>query len=49
LPWAQPVPPDGAAALQALPPEDFTEDEHLKIVHEAREELAKLRALLGSS
>ena len=49
LPWAQPIPPEGAAVLQALPPEDFTEDGHLKIVHEAREEVAKLRALLGSS
>ncbi len=49
LPWAQPIPPDGAAVVQALPPEVFTEDGHLKIVHEAREELAKLRALLGSS
>ncbi|MSQ67993.1 MAG: HDOD domain-containing protein [Gammaproteobacteria bacterium] len=47
FPWAQPIPPDGAAVLQTLPPEDFTANGHLKIVLEAREELAKLRALLG--
>ncbi len=47
LPWADAVPALGAAALRRIPVESLTDEGHLRIVAEARDELGKLTNLLG--
>ncbi len=45
--WAEPVPSGGIALLSKLPAEALTKSGRLQIVHEADEELGRMRALLG--
>lgn len=47
-PWAEPVPADPIPLLSTLPPDALTESGRLQIIHEADEELGRMRALLGA-
>jgi HD-like signal output (HDOD) protein len=46
--WAEPVPAGPIALLSKLPNEVLTESGRLQVIHEADEELARMRALLGA-